>query len=193
MCRKLAPSVYRLASLVLSIPLLAACSGASSAPAPAKAATSRVATHLAVKDCAGAAGLLRDVIQGMALVTDLPQEPDAALQCMWRDDAGAVPARMRSVSVAVYLGEQLAEDMYDAQTIALSGATRVAAPTIERAGGIAFSKRSSTAAGVGGQFDAQLPDAHVVLQDTRGAEAAAGPELSDASRVRIAGGLLGLN
>lgn len=186
----------RLSCIAAALHVLVACSGASS-PAAAAATTDaaptrkQVTTELAVTDCAAAAGLFGDALQGLTLDTAQQSDPEAGLQCTWRTLDEAVPARLRSLILQVYLGADLEEKMFDAQALSMSGMTRVAAPAFEQRRGLAFSQVSSTPAGRGGQFHAQLPDAHVLVQTMHGSEAAGRP-LDDASAVSVAGQLLGL-
>lgn len=181
---------------MFSLLLLVGCSASDMAPPPADSnpasSPSGAASRLAVTNCQGARALFGDALDGLTLITDIQQDSKAALQCIWRDDADAVPMRMRHLMLQVYVDGISKDDMADAQTIGLMNMRSLPAPMIEKHGGVAFGNRGTDGQGSAGQVHVQLPDAQVIVQFGHGAEAS-GVEVSDSVVIQAAAGLLDLH
>jgi hypothetical protein len=185
---------YALVIAVSAISLLAGCSGkvpagSGDGAAAVPGATMPAGTHqLAIKDCAEAAALFGDKLQGMELM-DMgdEQRADRALGCVWNTPPTVPPVLSRSIQLQVILGPHLAKNMMSEQAIQLSGMKRIPAPAFDKLGGLAFGQPIGNS-----QFSAQLPDAQVILVTIAGPEVPPAQYVTDAIRVDVAQKLLGL-
>lgn len=164
-------------------------------PSTPPTTTTSSTTTFAITDCKAAAAPFGDLLQGMTPF-ETPSTPGTGekivLHCGWMDTAGGVASRNRTVMLTAGLSKV---SMYNDELINALKMHRVAAPALEAHGGLAFAGSSKNTDNkdnkTGGQFQAQLPDASILLLTSYGADVPADQQLDDARSVEVVNHLLG--